>query len=236
LIPSLLLILKCLCWVWSKSPEWWVAFGTILLALITFLLAVVTVFQDSLRTRYFRPRLRIKAKSERPCAEKNRRQNGVDVYCFRLEVVNEGNVEGRDVQVYLAELKYKNAAAHYISVEKFSPMRIVWAHYHTRTLDVLLPGMPWFCDFFHISDPGKKSVTGEDVPGSASTDPVVALDLEVPDLMVLRFLPKGEYRATLRVGASNHAPTDFKVKISFRGLWLEDENLMFQESVGIEMR
>jgi hypothetical protein len=43
------------------------------------------------------------------------------------------------VQVYLADLKYKNAADKYIPVENFSPMRIVWSHYRTRTLDVLSP-------------------------------------------------------------------------------------------------
>ena len=38
--------LTTLCWFWSKSPEWWVAFGTILLAVMTFVLALVTVFFD----------------------------------------------------------------------------------------------------------------------------------------------------------------------------------------------
>ena len=120
---------------------------------------------------------RLNAESKRPYAEKNQRQNGVDVYCFRLEVINKGETEARDVQVYLADLKYKNATNQYVRVDKFSPMRIVWAHYRTRTLDVLLPGMPWFCDFFHISDPAKKALTHEHSPGAGSNDPVLALDL-----------------------------------------------------------
>jgi hypothetical protein len=149
---------------------------------------------------------------------------------------NDGNVEARDVQVYLADLKYKNAANKYIPVENFSPMRIVWSHYHTRTLDVLLPGMPWFCDFFHVSGPSKKALTFEHCSQAGNSDPVLALGLEVQDAAVVRFLPKGDYHATLRLGASNHLPIDFKVKVSFKGLWLDDESRMFRESVGIEPR
>ncbi len=225
-----------MCWLCSKSPEWWVAFGTIVLAAMTFLLAIVTVFQDSLRAIYFRPRLRLKVESKRPAAEKTQWNIGADVYYFRVEVTNEGNVEARDVQVYLADLKYKNATNQYVRVEKFSPMRIMWAHYRTRTLDVLLPGMPWYCDFFHIADPSKKALTHEHCAQAGSADPVLALDLEVPDSAVVRFLPKGDYRATLRFGASNHPAVDFKVKVSFKGLWFDDENRMFQEGVGIEQR
>jgi hypothetical protein len=225
-----------ICWLSSFSPEEWVAIGTMLLAAFTFVLALVTVFQDSLRAKWFSPKLKLRAEAKRPIAEKNRWSNGVDVYWFRIEVNNEGNVEARDVQVYLADLKYKNAADRYIPVENFSPMRIVWSHYRTRTLDVLLPGMPWFCDFFHVSDPAKKMLTHEDSDKAGAADPVMALDLEVLDSAVVRFLPKGEYRATLRCGASNHPPKEFKVKVTFKGLWLDDENRMFRESVGLEER
>ena len=138
------------------------------------------------RGRYFRPRLRLKAEAKRPIAEKNQWSNGVDVYWFRAEVSNDGNVEARDVQVYLAELSHKNAANKYVRVENFSPMRIVWSHYHTLTLDVLLPGMPWFCDFLHVSDPRKKALSGEHSPEAEGSDPVLALGLEVQDAAVVR--------------------------------------------------
>jgi hypothetical protein len=207
-----------------------------LLAGMTFLLAILTVFQETIRARYYRPRLTLKAEAKRPAAEKNQWDIGLtDVYYFRVEINNEGNIEARDVQVYLADLKHKNAANKYTRVERFSPMRIMWAHYHTRTLDVLLPGMPWFCDFFHVADPAKKIITQEDCP-QAGAEPVLALDLEVPDKAVVRFLPKGEYLATLKVGASNHLPVDFKVKVTFKGLWFPDESQMFRDGVALEVR
>jgi hypothetical protein len=207
-----------------------------MLAAMTFLLAIVTVFQDSLRAKFFCPRLRLKVEAKRPIALKNQWNNGVDVYWFRAEVRNDGNVEARDVQVYLAELSHKTAANKYVPVENFSPMRIVWSHYHTLTLDVLLPGMPWFCDFFHISDPRKKELSKEHCPEAGSSDPVLAWDLEVKDAAIVRFLPKGDYHATLRLGASNHPPVDFKVKVSFKGLWFDDEDRMFREGVGMNPR
>jgi len=72
-------------WFWSKSSEWWIAFGTILLAVMTFVLALVTVFPDSIWSKCFWPRLSLKVESRRPCLEKNQWQNGVDVYWFRAE-------------------------------------------------------------------------------------------------------------------------------------------------------
>jgi hypothetical protein len=58
---------------------------TILLAVTTFVLALVTVFQDSIWSKFFWPRFSLKVESRRPCLEKNQWQNGVDVYWFRAE-------------------------------------------------------------------------------------------------------------------------------------------------------
>jgi hypothetical protein len=230
-----------MCWFADKSPEWWAAFGTILAAVFTCVLAAVTVFQEDIKAWRFRPKLRLDVKSERPCAENNvlpdedviAGDDDIDVYYFRLKVVNEGNVEARDVQVYLKSLEQKDdAAGDYVRVAKFSPMRIVWAHYHTITLGILLPGMPWFCDFFHVSDPTKKSLTRGVPSGEERTnDAVMTLDLEVNDSLVLHHLPKGDYRASLMIGASNHKPMEAKVSVSFTGRWRDNEDQMFQEVV-----
>ncbi len=223
-------------YIHSRPPDWWVAFATILLAVMTFVLALVTVFQNSINSKFFKPVLTMRMESARPFAEANVTVSRVSTYWFRVEVTNEGNTEARDVQVYMAGIKKKKADNKYASIEDFSPMRLLWSHTREANIPILLPKMPRFCDVFHIGDPLGKHITRELCEDAEQDEAVLALDLESPDLMLHRFFAKGEYHLILRLGASNHPPKEFVFKVNFEGAWFDDEEKMFGQGMGIASR
>jgi hypothetical protein len=215
---------------WSAAAGWAVAFGTLVLAF-------VAVFQQWLQQLVVRPKLVLSARVARPDAEKNKWTNGADVYYFRLGVVNEGNAAARDVQVYLAGVERLRADKKYETVEKFSPMNLVWAHTTRQpTRPVIVPKMPpLFCDLAHIADPAQKSVTGETLPGLAPTEAVLGLDVEVMGFVGRHLLKPDTYKFSLKLAASNHPPLDYTLEVVFPGKWFDDEERMFSEGFGMRL-
>jgi hypothetical protein len=115
------------------TPEWAVAVGTIVLAL-------VTVFQQWLQGLVVRPKLRLAARVTRPDADKTRWSIQVkdpqgntaqievpdaDVYFFRLAITNMGNTAAHDVQVFLADIE-KVSGNSPGKMVRFSPMNLKW--------------------------------------------------------------------------------------------------------------
>src|SRR4051794_25685741 len=109
---------------WTHTgPEWLTAIGTILVA-------VIAVFQEWFKRLLIRPNLVLNARVARPNAEKfvwdDDPHSGT--YYFRLAVTNEGNVEARNVQLYLASVERYRQEGSYEVVERFSPMNLRWTH------------------------------------------------------------------------------------------------------------
>jgi hypothetical protein len=211
------------------AADWAVAVGTVVLAF-------VAVFQQWLQQLVVRPRLSLNARVARPDAEKNKWTNGADVYYFRLAVINEGNAAARDVQVYLAGVERLRADNRYEPVERFSPMSLLWAHIRQTTKPIIVPKMPpLFCDLAHVSDPSKKSVTQESLPGVAATDAVLGLDVEVVGFASRHLLEPGTYKFNLKLAASNHPPRDYTLEVVFPGKWFDNQEKMFSDGFGLRL-
>jgi len=160
----------------------------------------------------------------------------VSVYFFRLEVTNEGNAPARDLQLYVASARRRKQDGTYQIVDRFSPMNLLWTHADKPTLPVLLPGMPpRYCDLGHIADPGRKEETGEQLPGVAPGDGVLALDLEVKATSLSYLLEPGTYRLALKLAAANHAPADYTLEIVFPGRWFDEQEKMFSDGFGLSL-
>jgi hypothetical protein len=215
---------------WSgPASAWFVALGTLVLA-------VVAVFQQWLQRLVIRPRLELAARVRRPDAEKTQWRSGVDVYYFRLAVKNIGNAAVNDVEVYLGGVDRLRADGQYEPVERFSPMRLKWAHTGETTRPILLPKMPpVFCDMAHAADPSTRQITGEDLPWVNAGEAVLGLDLEVKAFSKGYLLEPGTYQFHLTLAASNHAPHEYTLEVVFPGKWFVEQEKMFSEGFGMRL-
>jgi hypothetical protein len=214
----------------SSAAEWFAGVGTLVLAF-------VAVFQQWLQQLIVHPRLCLNARVERPDAEKSRWGKGeTDVYYFRLGVTNIGNKAAHDVQIYLASVERLREDNQYKPVANFRPMNLTWAYTSAPTKDVILPGMPpVFCDMAHIVDPARKGPMGENIPGTAEDETVLALNLAVLPFSGGHLLGVGIYRFGLIMAASNSKPRPYTLEVKAKGKWFRDEDKMFSDGFGMSL-
>jgi len=214
---------------YDAAPQWFVAFGTLVLAF-------VAVFQEWLRRLVSRPRLQLSAVVSPPDCHKTKLSMGADVYYFRLRVENTGNAAARDVQVYLASVERQRADRQYEAVDRFVPMNLMWAIIRQTTLPILLPDMPpRYCDFAHITDPQQRRSVAETLPGIGDNSAILVLELEVNPNNKGYLLEPGEYRMGLKLAAENHPVRDYALEVNFRGTWFNNENEMLREGFGMRI-
>jgi hypothetical protein len=215
------------------TPEWLTAFGTIGACVIALILAL---FSKRIEHWMDHPNLSVDAVVRRPDADRATRWQQLvpawrpvgEAWFFRLRVKNNGDVPARDVQVFLDHVERSDASGNFSIVERFTPMNLRWAHSGKTTRDVLLPQIPVFCDFIHISDPRQKELTGENLNGVAPEAGVMCLDVEVPTSSHGHLLEPGTYHFHLILGAKNIAPLPFAVQVMYSGTWSDDKDQMFR--------
>ncbi|HXY79409.1 MAG TPA: hypothetical protein VEI08_02105 [Candidatus Bathyarchaeia archaeon] len=215
---------------WSGPAASWAA------AIGTLILAFVAVFQEWIKSWFFKPSLDLDVRVARPDAEKTRFDANTDVYYFRLAVSNTGRKAAEDVQVYVSAVKRKKADAKYETLDRFTPMALRWTHKGVSTIPFLLPKMPpAYCDLGHISDPERKVGTFERLPDVLDEQTVFAMETEVTPNSKANLLGPGEYRLYLKLAASNCPPHDFMVKLKMPGQWFADEERMFRDGIGLTL-
>ena len=214
----------------STAPQWFAAIGT-------FALAIVALFQQWFQRLVVRPKLRLDAHVSPPDAEKTRWRDGTDVYYFRLAVTNTGNAEARDVQVYLASVEKLRQDNTYESLDRFSPMNLLWAHLGSATRAVLVPKMPpVFCDLAYICDPKRLTKDAEGaVVQLAPGVPILVLQLEVKPYSGGHLLEPHIYRFHIKLVAANHKPIPYTLDVNFPGKWFDDKNQMFSDGFGMRI-
>ena len=196
---------------------------------------MIAVFQEWFKRLVIRPNLILNARVARPDAERfvwdDHPHSGT--YYFRLAITNEGNVEARNVQLYLASVERRRQDGRYEVVERFSPMNLLWTHIHSPTLPVLLPKMPpRNCDLAIIADP---LGSGYRLPGLAAEQAILVLAMEVEAQSGSNLLEPGSYHFHLKLVASNQRPQDYTLAIEFPGKWYDDQDKMFSDGFGMRI-
>jgi len=207
----------------------------------------VALWGDWLRRLFFKPNLNLDATVRRPDAEKVGRQvpmrhpldaagilwNQIgEAWFFRLAISNLSRTPARDVQVYLKKVEKADGTI----VTRFTPMNLKWTHTGETTRKVLLKEIPVFCDFIHVSDPARKSETGEDLDGVATDKGVMALDVEATTTAKSHLLAPGAYRFHLYLAAENFSARPFVVEVRYDGSWTTVEDQMLDQEVGLRMK
>lgn len=222
-----------------------VALGTIadwLVAIGTLVLAVVAVFQDTIRGWFYHPKFRVSCKCEPPdcIAIPFTTQNGAfvaDSIFLRILVENIGSATAQTAEIYAKELRVQRLDGSWEMVSSFPQMNLKWANVG-EMYSRIVPGMAKHCDVAHIVDPSRRQVINENAPHLHLTDDQTSLafDLIAKPNNMSHIVGPGTYELDIQVGAENVRPIKRTLKISLRGTWDADEERMLRNGVGITVK
>ena len=128
------------------TPDWLIALGTIGL----FLVAIVGIFQDKIRSWLKHPTLNLSINVGPPDCHKTTLKNitsqgqvitQADCYYFRVCIENSGNQRAEFVEVFAKELLRRGVDGIFRTVDSFLPMNLVWSYYKKPFLEAISPRM-----------------------------------------------------------------------------------------------
>ena len=224
------------------DPQWVLVWSTMALAIVTFILAFVALFQDQLRERMRSPRLDVTIEMSPPdCHMIVVAVSGVtaNALYLRLRVWNRGDIPAKDVEVFAAQLRRRDPSQKWQVAGTFLPMNLLWSHMGKMThLPMLSPGTFKHCDFAHVIDPAKRPTTIEDNPNLNLTSNQTSMRF---DVMVYPnhkgdIVEPGNYELDLVLAGSNCRPTHHVAVIELTGTWHSNEVHMLGSGVGVTIR
>src|SRR5271163_4364570 len=126
--------------------EWFTAIGTIVLAGGTLILAVVAIFQDTVRGWLYKPKLEVSIQPEPPdCIAVPMTIGGTvitDSFYLRLWVKNTGNTAAKNVEIYASELlRSRPDNITWDRVVEFPTMNLRWADIHVMYFPTIVRDM-----------------------------------------------------------------------------------------------
>jgi hypothetical protein len=151
-----------------------------------------------------------------------------------MRVENAGNVAAREVEVYATNVEKRTTSGEWQRVERFIPQYLTWSLVGV-VLPILPPKASRHCDVGHIIHPKYRRnfhvVENDEKVGDDET--ILSLDVLPKALRRGHLLPKGEYRITLEVAASNAKPRTVVLYAHNPGVWHEDEATMLSDGTTI---
>lgn len=228
------------------TPEQQGILGTVaslLVALGTLVLAAVAVFQETIRSWFYRPEFRVTVRCAPPdCVAVPLRNRSTGQFVansiyMRLWVENIGNATSRNVEVYAKELRRQRRDGSLEHVQTFPPMNLKWTNLGEIYFPVIVREMGKHCDIAHITDPAGRLIVGEENPrlNLSHGETSLAFDLAVAPYHLGHIVGPGTYHLDILVAAENSRPLLKTVEISLSGDWYADESRMLRDGVGVRI-
>lgn len=221
------------------KAEWFIACGTILLAL-------VALFQDLIRSWLCTPKLEIWTRSATPYCKKllfihkTNPQIRVQGYGLRIAVKNETprfhvKTCAREVGIFAARLERRAQDGNYYPVQGFDPMNLLWSDSFTP-FTVLSPGMEKYCFIGRTLNPELRHQFPDfDDPELPPGETCLKLDTILARHTKEHIIPVGTYRLECLIGAANTQAVKKTFEIYLSGHWYDDEVEMYERGLTVRM-
>jgi hypothetical protein len=225
----------------SNLPVWIQAISSIILAIIAF----IAIFQDRIRNLITKPKLDIKVDTTSPdCVKtplkykKGVKQFDSEGYYIRIRILNTGNYQANNVEVFMSELQKKQADGSYKKLDTFLPMNLTWTNINNIYFPAISPEMYKHCDLCHIFNPADRKNIQYEEPDWIEGDRkkvVISFSTMVRPLSLSHLAPFGNYRIILIIAASNAKPLKKIIELNVSGQWFDDERKMFSDGIGVNI-
>lgn len=217
------------------DPNWFVAIGTIVLA-------IVAVLQDKIRDFLWRPELDVEFSMTHPdCIQQ--KFSGIDTYYFRLKILNKGNREAQNVEVFATKLEKKDKRT-FRKDPDFIPLNFCWTYYEADKqikpffIPLISPGTYKYCTMGKIISPNQRVfIQGENKKweGVPIKDTILSFEPTFRTAILSFLHPPGKYRLHIIIAAANTKPVNKTIKIDLDGRWYPDPEEMYKKGIRINI-
>lgn len=225
----------------NEMANWLVAIGT-------FLLAIVAIFQDKIRSYIWCPNLRCEIEQSPPdCHRAIMRSGNREFYSyyFRFKIWNDGKISAKNVEVLITDILKKEGGL-FRRIESFSPDNLKWSTLFDsvngraipkRYCDYISPNTFKHCNLGHIFDPESRAlVSGENNPAlpAEENESIFCFDVHFMSTILYYLVEPGEYEIHIKVGCENAKTISKRYMMKVSGKWFQDETRMLNEGFSIE--
>ncbi len=218
--------------------------GQTLVAVATFTVAFVAVFQDYIRAFLTRPSLEVITDTASPYCQKILVQHVLNYeitapgYYLRIAVKNKSRFfKANSVEVFASSLLQKGTMG-FVPYEDFDPSDLVWSHDpgDMNPLTNLSPEMEKYCFIGRIIDPGQReAVKRFDRPDLPEGKACLALAPSTERYTKAHIIPPGTYRLYCSVVGSNTKREQICLEMHVSGDWYENEQEMLEKGFSIKI-
>jgi len=201
----------------QQHEDWFMVAATIALGVIAL---VVPWFSELVKRTFFGPKLVAVFREGNPYNHKTHTADPiVPLYYFRFGVKNEGSGSAENVEVEVESVKKTDASKRFNSVTTWAPAGLKWSARPDERVTIL-PGQTAIADFFRVAQRPRQ-------PDSS----VLRVEVQRELFAQSPELAPADYELVLAIYCSNAAPVRYTVKLSFAGVWHEQEQEMFAACV-----
>ncbi len=211
----------------------WVLMGTTLFLGAIALLAPYVI--ERWKFRFFSPKLAFEFCHKPPfCHITEMKGGGVrfPVHYFRFRVVNNGRVQAEQCETVLERIWKENSAGELKEFIGFSPVSLKWSGPQTIRHFTIQPGRKIFCDIGRIHHPDYET---------SSVYKDIRIEEQQQKKFFFEFLERfyaqwdclvpGKYQIEIAVYSKNAKRISRKFKITWSGIWKDQEADMLNELV-----
>jgi hypothetical protein len=206
---------------------------TIILAISTILLGLIAAFQDVIRNIFYKPILKCELDLSVPHCHL---LNEVNTYFIRFKIHNIGNINAKNVEVFLKYVKDDKG-----KILKLSPGNLLWSSYilennHSPRMywDSISPGTYQYCNLGDIKSPlSDMTEFRGDLTYEQRLSYKFNFSLYWKSIDKSFSIKPGKYTFEIVVGCSNAKAINKLYEIEFTGNWTNEENEMFKKEINV---
>lgn len=153
------------------------------------------------------------------------------VYYFRFIVANSGKTQAEQCEAVLEIIRKENSGGELREIEGFSPVSLKWSAMTEKYLTIQ-PGRKIFCDIGRIHNPKyKPDSVYKDITEQDKKQNKFFFELPNRPFAQWDCLIPGKYEIEIAVYSKNAKKISRRFKISWSGIWKDQESEMLNELV-----
>jgi hypothetical protein len=156
------------------------------------------------------------------------------VYYLRFRIINTGNKEAKNVQVFLKDVMiFNDLSLKYEDNEDFLPLNLKWAHIGGHIMGTIPSKLFKHCDFGYLCDSDQKHRLLDTFNLEDDSNIILKLDTIVDPNTGSNIIKPGKYKIVVFVSAEDVKTIKKEFIFELRDAWSEDQGEMFLEYIKI---
>jgi len=222
------------------------------LVISTLILAVVALFKDSFWQFILKPIIDVKFdlsspdcfKSELHKLEKEKTIDTMNIFKYRLRIINKGKRPAKNVEIIIQDIMKKKGTNFY-RIDSFLSDNLDWGSSSTKTNEeakiyygFIFPNTFKHCELGHILDPEKRHLISSEnnpkLPIKEKDETIFSFNVATRYNNLYYLVAPGTYRVKVLVAGENFKLVKKEYELEVTGKWFEDEGRMLTDGVKVK--